>query len=233
MLILSFFASAVAIALTPPKPSLPAPNGVVVLDGVQTAVHWDDGDTFFAPGTKIKARLNGYNTLESYGAVHRFGPGEAALFEISEQATVLARSQSWHCTIQPGSGGYGRKSVDCPDLKQALLEQGLAHVFAVDEPADSKDIAAQQRAMSEKLGMWSQGVPKGLITSVHSIDEKPNQKESYNRVVDLTTGLAPKRKHQNTYSSCEWVCMEGSCLLYVPYGQRYGSQKASCLKDAE
>ena len=48
----------------------------VNLDGIEIEVKWDDGDTFHGvhpDGRKIKARLNGYNTLESYGPVHQWG----------------------------------------------------------------------------------------------------------------------------------------------------------------
>lgn len=213
-----------------PDEAGPQPNGVVVLDGVETAVHWDDGDTFFAPKTKLKARLVGYNTLESYGAVHRFGPGERRLYEIAGEATAVAMSRAWTCTIHSTEGGYGRQSVDCPDLRQTLLEAGLAHVFSVKGPADEADLRAQSVGIAAAAGMWSDGPPSSLITSVHSLDEKPGAVSTYNRVLDLKTGEASKRPHTNTHKACEWVCVDGSCLLYVPYKQRYGENKAACLK---
>jgi micrococcal nuclease len=222
----------VAVALTPPKPTL-AGNGSVMLHGVETAVHWDDGDTFFVPSTRLKARLDGYNTLESYGPVHRFGPGEKALFGISKRATDLARSQIWRCELQEGSGGYGRKRVDCPELRKAMLEQGLAHVFAVGDSADNADLSAQRVGIEARAGMWVDGAPKGIVTSVHSLDEKPGQTETYNRVMNLETGAAPKVMHKNTYAPCEWVCVADACLLYVPYAQRYGPTKAACLMEGE
>ena len=46
--------------------SLGGKVNAVMLDGVRIEVTWDDGDTFHgkrADGSKIKARLNGYNTL--------------------------------------------------------------------------------------------------------------------------------------------------------------------------
>ena len=105
---------AAASVAAPPKQVERRTNGVVLLDGKETQVNWDDGDTFFAPERGLKARLVGYNTLESYGAVHRFGPGEKRLFEIAGEATALAKSKAWVCTTRDGEGGYGRKSVDCP-----------------------------------------------------------------------------------------------------------------------
>ena len=225
--------SSVTLALTPPKPTLPVTNGMVILDGVETEVHWDDGDTFMAPSTKLKARLHGFNTLESYGAVHRFGPGEVALAKVARDATEWARSQTWQCQSMDGSGGYGRTRVDCPDLRRTLLEQGLAHVFAVNSDAKTEDLAAQNKGIDNKSGMWSEGAPDLIVTSVHSVDEKPGQTETYNRVLDLSTGKTSKRMHSNTYAACEWVCEQDACLLYVPYGQRYGAKRAPCLVSAQ
>ena len=80
-----------------PQQAVPRTNGVLLLDGAETKVYWDDGDTFSVPERKLKARLMGDNTLESYGAVHRFDR-EKRLFEIAGEATTLARSQAWTCT---------------------------------------------------------------------------------------------------------------------------------------
>jgi len=208
------------------------PNGSVRLDGQAVEVHWDDGDTFKVLASGMKARLVGYNTLESYGAIHRFGPGPQALYAISSKATDLARSKVWDCKSQAGEGGYGRKAVDCPGLRRALLEAGLAHPFSVDSAAPKADLDAQNMAIQAKAGMWSAGAPKFIVTSVHSIDEKPDQTETYNRVLDVATGEAPKHKHTKKHEPCSWVCHEDSCLLYVPYSQRYGERKASCLREA-
>jgi len=205
-------------------------NATVILDGTETAVYWDDGDTFSAPEQGLKARLVGYNTLESYGAVHRFGPGEQRLYEIAGEATELAKSKAWTCTSWNSEGGYGRKSVDCPDLRKALLEAGLAHAFSVSGPAPDVDLKAQARGIEARAGMWSEGAPSSLITSVHSLDERPDAKETYNRIMSLDTGEASKRPHSNTHKPCEWVCVDDSCLLYVPYKQRYGAGRAECLK---
>ena len=205
-------------------------NGMVLLDGTETAVYWDDGDTFKVAETGASARLDGYNTLESYGAVHRFGPGEDALFEIANAATTMAKSKTWQCTTQPGSGGYGRIRVSCPGLREALLAGGLAHVFTVGDSAPKALLEIQRKAIQSENGMWKGGAPSGIVTSVHSLDEKPNQTETYNRVVDPTTGQGTKRPHTETHKACAWVCQEGSCLLYVPYTQRYGEGRAACLK---
>ena len=213
-----------------PVAEKPRTNGVVSLDGTEVAVYWDDGDTFYVPSLDLKARLSGYNTLESYGPVHRFGPGEHALYKIASEATALAKSEVWACTTTATEGGYGRKGVDCPDLRRALLEGGLAHVFAVQAGAPQADLDAQARGIAAKNGMWSGGAPKYIVTSVHSLDEKEGAETTYNRVMETATGVASERRHSNIHQACEWVCMEDSCLLYVPYNQRYGSNKAACLK---
>ena len=201
----------------------------MVLDGVETGVHWDDGDTFMVPSSRLKARLHGFNTLEGYGEVHRFGPGEKVLAQVAADATVWARSQSWTCTSMEGSGGYGRTRMDCPELRRTMLERGLAHVFAVSSEPSSEDLAAQRKGIESKAGMWIDGAPELIVTSVHSVDEKPGQTETYNRILDVETGKTTKRTHSNTYAACEWVCEGESCLLYVPYAKRYGPNRAPCL----
>ena len=210
----------------------PRDISLVVLDGVQVAVEWDDGDTFKVPESGLSARLMGYNTLESYGPVHRFGPGEDALYRVAIAATEMARSKKWECNVVPGDGGYGRKTVDCPQLRKALLEAGLAHPFSVDGPAPAVDLAAQKVAIDGGLGMWQKGPVKSMITSLHSMDEKRSmeKKSAYNRVLDVRSGQASPRIHTEVYAVCSWVCQGESCMLYVPYAQRYGENRADCLK---
>jgi len=206
-------------------------NPAVVLDGQLISVSWDDGDTFATPDRKIRARLVGYNTLESYGAVHRWGDWSAAeLAGIAKQAGVRASSEVWACTTQPGGGGYGRAAVDCPELRKALLREGLAHVFAIDSAPDESDLMLQKAAIEGLVGMWQKGAPSGIVTSIHSLDERPNQQSTYDRVCSTSTGMAPKVSHAETYAACSEVCHQGSCLLYVPYKQRYGDKKADCLR---
>ena len=51
-------------------------KGEIVLRGKGIPVLWNDGDTFILLAGPFKgktARLVGYNTLESYGPVHRWG----------------------------------------------------------------------------------------------------------------------------------------------------------------
>ena len=205
---------------------------LVILDGIEMEASWDDGDTFSAKhpesGEKIKARLAGYNTLESYGPVHMWGEWTAIeLYEIAKEAGVLARSKNWNCVDTKKGGGYGRLLVDCPELRKEMLESGMAHVFSVGQPAPKEDLDAMSTGMSAKKGMWRKGTPKLLVTSLHSQSEKPN-KDAYNRVCDLETGQCNPQTHTTNYETCEKVCIEDSCMIYVPYFNRYRN-KAECL----
>ena len=213
----------------------PIEGPTLILDGVEVSAGWDDGDTFSTPnpdgGKRLRARMDGYNTLESYGPVHRWGDWTAAeLYDLAKASGERARSEVWECSAQEGSGGYGRMRVDCPDLRLALLSEGLATVFAIDADPRPEDLAAQQSAIDEQAGMWAKGVPEGLITSLHSLDEKPDQDATYNRILSMETGIADKHEHGETYVSCQEVCDQGSCMVYVPYKQRYGPDRAECLK---
>ncbi len=219
----------IGIAFSGPTEVSSESEVMLKLDGEKVAVHWVDGDTFVVTSTDVKARLDGFNTLESYGPVHKFGPGPAALFGIANAATELAKSQTWACSKQGDDGGYGRIGVDCPALRKAMLEQGLAHVFSVGGTASGPNLEAQAVAIAAKAGMWADGVPEGIVTSAHSLDEKEGATEHYNRVLRISDGSAPKQMHSEVYKPCTWVCASGSCLLYVPYSMRYGDNKAACL----
>ena len=84
-----------------------------------------------------------------------------------------------------------------------------------------------KKGMELKNGMWAKGYPSSLITSLHSQDEKPD-KDAYNRVCDMSTGQCEVKTHQDTYAVCQEVCVDDSCMIYVPFSQRYRN-KASCL----
>lgn len=226
-------------SVEPPTPKQPvaeifqeSSKPLVILDGVTLEANWDDGDTFSAKhpqtGEKIKARLNGYNTLESYGPVHIWGDWTAdELYTIAKEAGVFARAKTWTCTDTKKGGGYGRILVDCPDLRKEMLKAGMAHIFAIEAPAPQEDLEAMRFGMEAKNGMWEKGVPDFLVTSLHSQSEKPD-KEVYNRVCDLVKGQCTPRTHQDTYEICEKVCVQDSCMIYVPYFKRYRN-KAECL----
>lgn len=214
-----------AMATSPPV----APGSQIGLDGTSVAVEWSDGDSFTVRADGVGARLAGFNTLESYGPVHQWGEWTPrGLAAIARAATQFVRRRSWSCTRLPGSGGYGRIVVDCPDLREALLRAGLAHTFSVDGPAPAADLAAQSEAIAGQRGMWEKGVPAGIVTSLHSADEREDW-TPYDRVCDTKTGHAPKHNHTDTYGVCQTVCHGGSCMVYVPYAQRYTDTPPACF----
>ena len=110
-----------------------------------------------------------------------------------------------------------------------MLSQGHAHAFSVDAPGLEGDLKLQAQAIAKGRGMWEKGVPTGLLTSLHSADERDDG-SAYNRVCSLETGLCEKSTHTDTYITCQEVCTQGSCMLYVPYKARYGESRADCLK---
>ena len=234
-LLLLLVACAKKPAVAPDRVSTTGPT--VRLDGVVVEAWWDDGDTFSIPnpegGKRIRARLDGFNTLESYGPVHRWGTWTSGeLYAIAKQAGERARSETWSCTVGEGSGGYGRIRVDCPDLRWALVSEGLAHVFGIEQAGPEALLVAQQEAIDAGRGMWAKGAPEGLITSLHSVDERDGD-TTYNRIADLSTGIAAKHEHSETYATCQEVCQMGSCMVYVPFAQRYDeAKKADCLRES-
>ncbi len=202
-------------------------------------VRWTDGDSFtvmegLLKGTKT--RLGGYNTLEAYGPVHVWGEWTAAArSEVAKPSSQVAASQTWDCTTDGKRDGYQRLLVNCPQLTVEIVRQGHAHAYAVEgTKADPAVLAAQREAMTERRGMWRKGTVNGLVTSLHSMGEPGGDgKVAYNRVVDTRTGAATKRKHSDTYETCQKVCEttdgQQSCMVYVPYKQRYRGQP-DCLK---
>ena len=217
---------------TPLKP-VPGPNQIL-LDGNISNVRWGDGDTFSLrtlTGKRKNARLAGFNALESYGPVHRWGDWTyAELYQLAKAAGVAASAKGWICTTQPGGGGYGRLLVDCPGLERELISKGLAHVFSIKGPGDEAVLALQKQAQKQSQGIWAKGVPEGLITGLHSADERSDRKQAYDRVVDTQTGEAPAVPHTKSYEVCQEVCHQSSCMIYVPYRMRYGDKRASCLR---
>lgn len=210
----------------------------VVLDGRKTRVVWNDGDSFRVirgPHKEMRARLSGYNTLESYGPIHFWGPHHAyELYDNAKAGTKLAQSQAWECTIKEGGGGYNRTLVDCPELRDAMISQGLAHVFAVVGNADPKLVALQLEAQNNRRGMWKRTIPSKIVTSIHSVTEieKDGEKavEAYNRVCDTRTGRSWKVKHSTVFRPCDAWCSGGSCMIYVPFDLRYGKKRPKCLR---
>ncbi|MCA9527515.1 MAG: nuclease [Myxococcales bacterium] len=205
----------------------------VELNGERTEVHWSDGDSFKFKTGRFKGvgtRLMGYNSLESYGPVHAWGEftGEE-LYQLAKNARFEASSQVWKCTTNPDNRDhYGRLLVLCPDLIVHMVSVGAGHLMAVDEEPLPKAVEAQKAAIAAKKGMWAKGVPERIITSLHSADEEPG-KQPYNRLADPLTGKSEQVFHNDTYAECQTVCMNGACMLYVPFKKRYGRNRSACL----
>lgn len=220
-------ASLLALSLFAPK----AP-ATVEINGEVYEVRWSDGDSFRIKDGKYEgsgARLMGYNTLESYGPVHRFGtwtPEE--LYKIAKSAAQYARSQQWKCTAEDTRDHYGRLLVRCPDLINYMVGEGIAHLFEIDAVPTDEALAAQKKAREEKKGMWLKGQPKQLVTSVHSAAESEDGK-TYDRVADLETGRTMRIEHSTVYETCQEICHGASCMTYVPFKNRY-KDRAECLR---
>jgi len=212
----------------------PRPTSTVVLDGAPCAVRWTDGDTFRILDGALRglsARVVGYNTLESYGPVHRWGGwSREELLGIAGAATPVAAASRWTCANAGGVDRYKRLLVSCPDAAAALVSRGLAMVYAVDAPADGRLLALQREAQRRGQGMWAKGVPPAIPTSLHSAAENPRGR-AYDRVVDTATGVATTREHSRSYAMCEEVCWGGggrACMIYVPFERRH-QHRPRCL----
>ena len=225
---------------TPQKQERSRPSeSLITLDGAETRVTWSDGDTFrirSGPNAGTQARLHGFNTLEDYGPVHRWGDWTAKeLYEIAGQSGERARAGTWTCQSAGEKDRYDRLLVRCDDAGLTLVREGLAFAFSVDGPAPEEWQAAQREAREQKRGMWRKGTPSHIVSSVHSASEGREGREArgYNRVVDARTGYAQVHNHTQTYEVCEEVCVnEGadrSCMTYVPFERRY-KDKAECLR---
>jgi len=114
------------------------PATKVYLNGVQTPVYFSDGDSFRVldgPLSGMRTRIAGFNTLESYGAVHRWGNWhEKELSHIAYKGTMNARKGVWHCESNMRKDTYGRTLWDCVDLSLSQVEKGLAHVMLIGKP---------------------------------------------------------------------------------------------------
>ena len=222
---------ALVVCLWPELAGAAKKHSVVILDGKRLKVYWNDGDTFrilSRRGQRAKARLNGYNTLENYGPVHRWGKWKAwQLYRVGNRATWLARARPWKCFTLPGSGGYGRRLVSCPGLARALISRGLAHVFSMRGPGPRKLLRIQRHAQKKKRGIWAKGVPRYIVTSLHTAKYG---RQAYNRLIHSKTGASKKIWHRHRYRICRWISQGGSSMLWVPYRARYGHRKPHCLR---
>lgn len=214
-----------------------ATEGTLIVNGERTDVRWTDGDSFkflSGPYKGRGTRLNGYNTLEAYGPVHRWGEWTAhELYAIALNASRVAASETWECTTDGKEDGYRRVLVHCPEAAKKLVSSGVAMAYDIEGKADPQLVALMQAAKRSGSGIWEKGAPDGVITSLHSVDEDGGGKaQVYNRVVDTRTGAALQRNHGKAYGLCEEVCEETngttSCMVYVPFARRYKNQP-DCL----
>jgi len=203
-----------ASVVTVGGPAHAEPATKVFLNGVPAPVFFNDGDSFRVLGGQhegTKARLAGYNTLESYGPVHQWGGWTyKELYVIAKQATIHARTGVWHCESDLKTDTYGRILWWCPDLAEDLVRRGLAHAMSVSaEPANPTLLAAQQEAIAAKRGIWAHGVPDYVLTSLHSTAEATDGHRTYNRLVSSRDGSSIKWRHETDYAECQEACDVG------------------------
>ncbi len=229
----SILLATMVAGLLGPVTDPPAANSIR-LDGEKVSVYWNDGDSLRVrsgrhKGTRV--RLMGYNTLESFGPVHSWGEWTGDdLWALQDEGTRFARSRVWTCKSGGERDHYKRLLVRCDDLVVAMVGAGYAHLFEMPGGTpDAQHLASQKKAIAGKKGMWGKGVPDGIVTSVHSIVERKDGSDAYNRVADPKTGVTRKVSHREKYGTCQKVCLEGSCMIYVPYKKRYPPDRAECL----
>ena len=187
------------------------PKTRVTLNGKSAPVFFNDGDSFRVLSGDLKgskARLAGFNTLESYGAVHSWGSWtKKELYALAKMGTYNAREGVWACTSDLSTDTYGRYLWVCPDLIVDQIKKGYAHAMSVTaEPAHPDAVAAQQDAIKNQRGIWAHGVPEYVLTSIHSVDEQTGDRATYNRLVSSIDGHSLKWKHNDKYEECQDVC---------------------------
>lgn len=209
----------------------------ILLGGAWAEVRWTDGDTFrvlSGPLAGRSARLQGVNTLESFGPVHRLGAaGGRALLAVAKRSAAVAAAAAVRCA--PGAeDGYRRLLVSCPEVAEALVRAGHAMVFAVDADPDRRLLQLQRDAQQARAGIWAGGAPPLVPTSLHSADEPDlGPRGAYDRIADTRTGIAEARPHRRVYRPCQEVCVgegaERACMTYVPFARRFRDRPA-CLR---
>lgn len=228
---------------TPSEPAAPPANSTtalaalpstpvdqIVLDGTTVDVDWADGDSLritSGPMSGEGARIDGYNTLEAYAPVHRWGDWSYdELGAVNSRSTIVARGTAWSCTSTGEGGGFGRALIRCPTLQAELVRRGLAHLFTMDEPFPPETLALQAEAQAAGRGIWAEGVPDAVVTSVSSTADGFDR--TFDRVVDSTSGYADRVFHEENHQPCDEICHEGSCMLYLPYERRFGPEQIVC-----
>jgi endonuclease YncB( thermonuclease family) len=194
-------------------PAAAEPASRVFLNGVPAPVYFNDGDSFRVLGGKYvgtKARLAGFNTLESFGPVHQWGDWHAKeLYFNAKEATYNAQRGVWHCESEDlSTDTYGRILWHCKDLAIDQIRRGLAHAMTVTaDPSPPEFLAAQADAIKNRRGMWAHGVPDFILTSTHSTSEGGGRDgRTYNRLVSTKDGHSEKWQHADAYGECEKVC---------------------------
>jgi micrococcal nuclease len=207
---------------------------LITLNGEAAKVRFIDGDTFTildGPFKQSRVRVTGINSLEVYGPVHQWSTNSPEFFfHISQQSTTLAKKGRWHCSLGQERDGYDRLLAQCDDLALALISAGLAHAYSIDSSSAKEPYLAKQRsAQAAKTGMWKYGKPDFIITSLHSAHE--GAERTYNRTISTHDGHSERWYHHDNYATCQKVCLahEDSCMIYVPFQQRYGTLRPKCL----
>ncbi len=189
------------------------PAARVLINGKPSGVFFNDGDSFrILKGRNKggKARLAGFNTLESHGAVHQWGTWTAReLYHIAKMATLNGRRGTWSCQSDGKTDTYGRMLMFCPSLAEDQIRKGFAHAMTVtDDPSPPNLLEAQRDAIAHKRGIWAHGVPEFVLTSLHSDEEDVNDHGTYNRLVSTADGHSLKWKHDIEYKECQNVCLQ-------------------------
>jgi len=201
-----------AVLLTPTHEGIAADAKTkVILNGKAVPVHFNDGDSFRVLSGEFKdtrARLAGFNTLESYGAVHQWGGWTTKeLYVLAKMGTYNGRNGVWECETDGATDTYGRMLVWCPSLAEDQIRKGLAHVMSInDDPGKPALVAAQQEAIAARRGIWAHGVPDFVLTSLHSKEEDVDGRGTYNRLVSSADGHSVKWRHTTRYAECDRVC---------------------------
>lgn len=186
----------------------------VVINGSVTPVYFNDGDSFriqAGPFKGTQSRLSGYNTLESFGPVHQWGTWtEKEMYVIAKMATHAAQQGQWNCEGDGKKDGYGRLLLFCKDLAMHLIKNGLAHTYSVnEEPGDPDLLKVQREAMAARRGMWAHGIPRFIVTSLHSKSEGGDKNgQTSNRLISTTDAHSDKWVHNDDYAECQKVCSE-------------------------
>ena len=193
------------------------PRTRVMVNGEPAPVFFNDGDSFRVLDGKLegtKARLMGFNTLESFGPVHQWGSWtHKELYVVAKMATLNGRRGVWRCDSDLNRDTYGRALFDCPKLVLDQLRKGLAHTMTVTaDSAPEPLLNAQKEAIDAGRGIWAHGTPAWILTSLHSADENPDYPTAYNRVVSTLDGHSEKWMHTERYKECQEICVNDAVL---------------------